>query len=134
VPEVSSVLASNGAEPPTAPTDVERVFQAWASTRDHPNAVKLTDDRRRLIAKQLKVYPVGDLEDAVRGWTRSPFHTGQNEQGTTYNDLALMLRDADHVEKFRDLWRNGPGHRVVRDPIAEAVKARIADRHRGQAT
>jgi hypothetical protein len=89
-------------------SDVEKVFNAWAATRQHPNAVKLTAERRRLISRQLKTYPVGDLVDAVQGWQNDPFSRGDNDRGQPYNDIALILRDAGHVEKFRDLWRNGP--------------------------
>jgi len=93
---------------PQAATDVGRVFAAWASTRPHPNAVKLTNERRSLIARRLKDYPVADLVDAVQGWQHDPHCRGENDRGQVYNDLGLILRDGDHVERFRDLWRNGP--------------------------
>jgi hypothetical protein len=97
----------SSSSPPAATGDVETVFGAWAETRAHPNTVKLTGERRKVIARQLKVYPLADLVDAVRGWQNDPFSRGDNDRGVAYNDLALILRDAAHIEKFRDLWRNG---------------------------
>ncbi len=42
---------------------------------------------------------------AVQGWENSPYHRGENEHRRKYNDLGLLLRDADHIERFRDLAR-----------------------------
>jgi hypothetical protein len=132
-PEALPASASDGAEAPSSGlADIEEVFTAWASTRHHPNAVKLTAERRRLIARQLKHYPVGDLVAAVQGWTRSAFHRGENDQGVPYNDLDLILRDAAHIEKFRDLWRNGPSQPKALDRNAEMVRSRIAGHRAGQ--
>jgi hypothetical protein len=116
-----------------AATDpVAEVFTAWAATRQHPNAFKLTDERRRIITRRLKEYPVADLVDAVQGWQHDPFSRGENDRGQAYNDLSLILRDAAHVEKFRDLWRNGPGRPVIRDRNADMVRARMQARRRGE--
>ncbi len=64
--------------------------------------------RRRLITAALAAYPLDDVVDAVRGWRNSPHHAGDNDRGTVYNDLGLILRDAAHIEMFRDLARSGP--------------------------
>ena len=53
------------------------------------------------------------LLDAVRGWERSPWHAGQNEQRTVYNNIELLLRDSENIEKFRDAER-GTGAKAVR--------------------
>jgi hypothetical protein len=116
IPEVLPALPAQaptwGSSPPRGP--VEEVFTAWAATQLRPTTVKFTDDRRRLIAKWLKLYPVADLVAAVQGWQHSPFHCGENEHGTVYNDIKLLLRDAAHIERFRDLWHNGPQQRPSR--------------------
>lgn len=116
VPQPSSALAL--VEPPSAPSapsEVEQVFTAWTEARrnhgEQPRA-HLTPDRTRLIKKQLRIYPVADLVDAVRGWRWSSFHCGSNDRSTTYNDLELLLRDAKHVEMFRDLERDPPDRPV----------------------
>ncbi len=38
----------------------------------------------------------------------SPHHRGQNDRGQPYCDLELLLRDAAHIERFRDLDRDPP--------------------------
>ena len=87
--------------------DTTAVFQAWQDAARKPRA-RLDDKRRRLIKAALKHYPAADLIDAVRGWRHSSHHCGQNDTGTVYNDLELLLRDSAHIEKFRDLERDGP--------------------------
>jgi hypothetical protein len=61
----------------------------------------------------LKNYPVGDLVDAVKGWRHSPHHRGENDRGTVYNDIELLLKNARNIEKFRDLQRRASRPRPV---------------------
>lgn len=100
--------------PDKPPTDSRVVFDAWVqATGKNPNQVKFTSDRRSLIDRQLKNYPVGDLVDAVKGWRHSPHHRGENDRGTVYNDIELLLKNARNIEKFRDLERRTSRPRPV---------------------
>ena len=86
--------------------EVRVVFDAWvAATGKHPNRTRLDEKRRRIIANALKAHPVEDVLDAVVGWRHDPFYCGENDRGRAFNDLGLLLRDAEHVERFRDLAR-----------------------------
>jgi hypothetical protein len=92
-----------------APSLVEQIFGAWVVATGRTGRTQLTAKRERLIRARLKEgYEVGDLLDAVRGWRHSRFHCGENDSGTVFNDLGLLLRDGEHVEKFRELERAGP--------------------------
>jgi hypothetical protein len=90
-----------------APTAVELVFAAWQEATGHTRS-RLDDKRKRVITKALAAYPLDDVCDAVRGWRHSPHHRGENDRRTVYDDLGLLLRDAAHIEKFRDLEQHGP--------------------------
>ena len=84
------------------------MFDAWVgATGKHPTRTRLDDKRRRTIQKALKDHPVEDVLDAVVGWQHEPFYCGENDRGRPFNDLGLLLRDAEHVERFRDLARTG---------------------------
>lgn len=88
---------------------IERVFDAWVEATGKTGRTLLDDKRRRLIRRALERYPVDDIIDAVRGWRHSPHHRGENSSSTVYNDLGLLLRDGEHIERFRDLERGeGP--------------------------
>lgn len=97
---------NSGDQASRAPSPTQQVFDAWVeATGKRKGATKLTDERRRLIRKALKTYPVDDLVDAVRGWKHSPHHRGENDRHQVYNDIELLLRNAKQIETFRDLER-----------------------------
>lgn len=89
----------------TGPDPVRRVFDAWIASTGRTGQTQLSPKRRRLITAALKGYPLDDVLDAVKGWRQSAHHRGENQQRTVYNDLELLLRDAEHIERFRDLQR-----------------------------
>lgn len=112
---------------------VQQVFDAWIEAARRTGKTQLSPKRRRLIAAALKAYPIDDVLDAVRGWLFSEFHCGENGQRKVYNEIELLLRDAEHIEQFRDLARNSrptPGRRTPQSwsAIAEAVEAKNRER------
>ena len=82
-------------------TDDEfQVFEHWRIHCDHRGA-RATKERKKLIAKWLKVYSVLELQHAIEGCGESPFHRGANDRHTRYDSLELILRDAKHIEDFK---------------------------------
>lgn len=80
-------------------TDDEfQVFEHWRTKR-RPRA-KASPERKRIIAKALKLYSVADLQRAIDGVAKSPHHMGQNDRHTVYDDIELILRDAKRIEGF----------------------------------
>jgi hypothetical protein len=99
--------------PPTPPTPpsggnprrdpISEVFDAYTEATHRRGTYRLTEKRRRLIAAALGNYPTEDVLDALRGWQNDPW-----AERPLHNQLEVLLRDAAHIEKFRDLWRHGP--------------------------
>ncbi len=92
------------------------VWEAYAANLGRP--ARLTSQRMALIIRRCKEWPVEDLLDAVVGWKDSPFHRGENPEGRVWDSLELLLRNAEHIENFRDLHRgllqgDGQQHRVA---------------------
>lgn len=117
--------------------DVDQVFDAWRRSRVEQlgtrfGAVQLTAERRRLVAKQLRAFPVEDLVDAVRGWRHSPHHRGENDRHTVYSNLELLLRDAGKIEFFRDLEREH-GATTGEDRDAALARLQAAEEERARA-
>lgn len=104
-PSTTLALVLDSVSPPATGTPEQRVFEQWQASTGKTGAV-LDDKRRKLIRKQLGTYSEDDLIDAVQGWAKDPHCRGENDRHTVYNDIGLLLRDAEHVEKFRDLQRN----------------------------
>lgn len=85
---------------------VELVFDAWTESTGKTGRTRLDDKRRKLIIKAINSYPVEEVLAAIRGWKNSPYHRGENDAKKVYNDLGLLLRDAEHIERFRDLGQD----------------------------
>lgn len=114
-------------------TDQQVVFEAWVEATGRTDRTVLSPKRDRLIRRALADYPIDDVLDAVRGWRNSPHHCGQNDRGTTYNALELLLRDAEHIEQFRDLERRGSSLSPPKgfDVTARNVAAMEREQNRG---
>jgi hypothetical protein len=79
--------------------DVRKIFEYWQRIMESPRSA-LDDKRKRVIAKALKSYSPADICKAIRGCSKTPHNMGQNEAKTKYNGLDLILRDADHIDRF----------------------------------
>lgn len=101
------------------PTAVDRIFDHWRSVHGHDRA-KLDDKRRRLIGKALKDYDEATLCQAITGYLHSPHHQGQNDRGTKYDGLELILRDAAHIDAGLRFYADPPANvsRITRANIA----------------
>lgn len=97
---------ANGKACPVTAVAIETVFVGWQAATGRTNTV-LDPKRRSKIKAALALYPLDDVLDAVRGWQNDAFYCGENDRRKTYNDLSLLLRDAEHIERFRDMAR-GP--------------------------
>lgn len=81
-------------------SDVDSVFSYWCKTMQMRNA-KLTSKRKKCIEDRIKEgYLLTDIFDAINGCASSGYHMGQNDTGTVYNDLTLILRSGDKLEQF----------------------------------
>lgn len=103
---------------------IEHLFERWKATMTKPRA-RLDEKRTRAIRAMLAVgYSVEDLELAIFGCSVSPFHQGQNDRGTKFEDIALICRDAEHVDKFIAL-----AEKAMARQVRKAVESpRLMDR------
>ena len=82
------------------PESVLAVFTHWQIIMDHKRA-KIDMVRARVIRERMRDgYTVEDLCLAIDGCAASAFHMGENKDRTVYDSITLILRDADHVDKF----------------------------------
>lgn len=82
-------------------SQVQEVFDYWKLTMGKTRAV-LDDKRRRDIGWAIAVYGMDGARDAIDGCKASDFHMGNNDRRTSYNDITLIFRDADHIERFQE--------------------------------
>ena len=132
-PSPSSKHTSASADSEDVSAEVREVFDYWrAEMRAGSERVLLTPRRREKIRSRLRDgYSVADLRTAVDGCKRSPHHMGENPQGTKYDDLELILRNGDNVERFRAMAEGGQSSEVRRRVNANPRRAvREADLER----
>lgn len=86
--------------PPSPSGEVLSVFEYWQKTMGHTSA-QLDDVRHKKIKARLKDgYTAEQLCKAVDGCKMSPYHQGQNENRTIYDDIELICRDGPKVDGF----------------------------------
>ncbi len=97
---------------------VRQVFEHWVfMLGKNPKRCALGPQRRRVIERALQFYDEETLRLAIEGCAASAWHGGENDRGTEYNDIELILRNEAHVERFAEM-----GERLRRR--AEAAQRR----------
>lgn len=94
----------------------EQVFQHWQAIFNKPRA-KMDDSRRKAIRARLRDgYSVEDLCDAISGCRLSEFHMGQNDRHQKYVEIALICRDAAHVDQFIEIYERKKAKAEANEP------------------
>jgi hypothetical protein len=65
--------------------------------RSFPRPMPGSKEWLKVVQRLREGYSVQDLCDAIDGYHRSPFHCGENQGGTKYLGLELIMRDGSHV-------------------------------------
>ncbi len=82
----------------------QRVFDHWVWMMGKaPRRTVLGPERRKVLRRALELYDVETLMLAIEGCAGSAWHAGDNDRGTAYNDLELILRNERNVERFADM-------------------------------
>lgn len=98
---------SNNAKVATVAEDsIQEVFNYWVLVHKSESRRKpaLDSDRRFFIALAIHDYGIQECKEAIDGCRLSDFHMGRNKQGKKYNDIKLILRGAEQIERFLDLY------------------------------
>lgn len=94
-------LATEGV---TDESRARHLFKLWKEQTNHPRSV-MDEKRKALALRALKVYSIEQLKRALTGMMASPFHQGKTDRNSTkkYDQFELLLRDAEHIERFISL-------------------------------
>lgn len=95
----------------------ETVFSHWQTIFNKPRA-KMDEARRKAIRGRLRDgYSAEDLCDAISGCRLSDWHMGQNDRRQQYTDIALICRDAAHVDQFIELYERKKAKAEAAEPV-----------------
>lgn len=76
------------------------VFEFWKTTFNSQKTV-LTEKRKKKIEARLEQgYSVEDIKLAITNCSKSDYHMGKNERGTIYNDIELICREPEKLDRF----------------------------------
>ena len=78
---------------------IKEVFDFWVLTFGKKR-VALDEKRRQAIGAAIHDYGIEACRDAITGCTLSDFHMGRNKNNKVYNEIELILRDSEHIERF----------------------------------
>ncbi len=112
-PKSSKRLSKEKKASTVAEDQIIEVFNYWVSTcKTEARRPPVLDEKRRLcIGAAIHDYGVEDCRNAIDGCTMSDFHMGRNKANKKYNDVELILRDSEHIERFLEMYE-----KAVKDP------------------
>jgi len=82
---------------------IKQVFAYWKETVAPKSKAVLDDKRTIRIGWAIHDYGIESCKQAINGITNSEWHMGNNPQQKKYNDVELIFRSADNVEKFIEM-------------------------------
>ena len=82
---------------------IEEVFDHWKLCMQKKRAV-LDVKRRRDIGWAIATYGIDGCKEAIEGCAGDRWWMGANSRKTAYNDISVIFRDSDHVEKFIEMY------------------------------
>lgn len=81
--------------------ETQEIFDFWKATMSLNGSTLLTPKRKQKIKQRLaEGYTIERIKNAIVGCSLSPFHNGQNDTRTKYNDIELICRNGEKVEFF----------------------------------
>lgn len=106
--ELKPLVEQKPARPLELMKNVHEIFEYWQTELNHPKS-KLDDKRKKKITQVLKLgYSLTDCFHVILGCKLSPYHQGDNKDGTVYDSIDLIFRDAGHVDQFIKIYNNPP--------------------------
>lgn len=89
-------------EPKRRATDqAQEVFAHWRTASGRGGQTVFSPKRQRVVLARLADgFDVEALKRAVDGCLKTPHNRGENDRGEKYDDLELICRDVEHVERF----------------------------------
>ncbi len=98
---------------PASRADVGLVFEFWKAQLGHPKA-KLDRKREQVIKRAIASHGVESCKLAITGYAGDPFTLGQNDRHKRFDDIELLLRDAQHIERGAEMAARKPSPDVER--------------------
>ena len=93
----------------------------------HNRRVRLTDKDRQLIRKQLKIFPLEDLLDAITQTHRTAWNLGDNPNAKKHLRLGLCIDDEHIQQRLEDFEEYEIRLERAADRAAREAEEKIED-------
>lgn len=86
--------------------EIQKLWDYWVDKMRAGSKRKpiLDSNRRQYLGAALHDYGMQGCLDAIDGCALSEFHMGRNKMNKRYDSVELIFRDAEHVEKFQEIF------------------------------
>jgi hypothetical protein len=94
-------------ETPTTPTikeQAQEIFEYWKTVMNHPGA-DYSQTRQKRIENRLKKYTAEQIRLAIDNCSKSAFHMGENDTHTIHDDIELICRNSEKLERFLNMTK-----------------------------
>lgn len=94
-------------EAPATPSIKEQareIFEYWKKVMNHPGA-DYSQTRQKKIEARLKKYSVEQITEAIDNCSKSPFHMGENDRNEVFDDIELICRNSEKLERFLNMTK-----------------------------
>ena len=93
----------------SAASDIQDAFNCWVQVMEKNTSTKLNKKREAAVRARLKEgYTIDQIKQAIIGCSKTPHNMGVNDQGKPWNDIELICRNGNNVERFMDNAHNPP--------------------------
>lgn len=107
--------------------EIVDIFEFWKGLLSNARS-RLDANRKKKINERLRDgYSVEDVKLAIIGCALSEWHRGANDRHTRYQDIELICRDANHLDKFLEI-ADREGRRIQSEREQRASEAERAAR------
>lgn len=99
--------------------DINSIFEHWKRNAEKNKRTRLTPRRREKIRLRLQEFSAQDLKRAIDAMLADDFYNPKQPGKKAYNDIELVCRTTDHVERFLEMSdaTNSKQKQSIRDRI-----------------
>lgn len=79
------------------------IFEYWVLVMKKTSSTKLSPKRKKAVEARLKDgYEMEEIKQAIFNCSNTPHNMGFNDRNQKFDDLELICRNAENLERFRD--------------------------------
>jgi len=104
---------------------VQEIFDHWIEKCRNTGkglTPRLDTKREYRIVQALKLYTPEELKLAIDGVLKSDFHMGENSRNRKFDDIELILRNSENIEKFAALALDPDTENTVTDATEQFLR------------